>query len=183
MSSAAFSSGAFDKAQEYAAVLYERDGPTADRGRFGRAFSPDTLTQLRHARLNRRLPTRSRVAAARRTSRIPHLDPAKNAPAAGYGARRTDTTHYCTHGQTPQPRIFQTEAANFQNQPRNIKRRWISSEREQFLPPPAPSQVHLALSTGDGEAALLRLGFASASPAGRCPDVAPSPRCSKVKPL
>jgi hypothetical protein len=64
ISSAAFSSGRLDKAQEYAPVLYERDGPTADWGCFGRAFSPDTRTQRRHAGLNRRAPGRSRVRAA-----------------------------------------------------------------------------------------------------------------------
>jgi hypothetical protein len=59
-SSAALWIRRLDKAQKYAPVLYEGDGPTA--GLFGR--HSDTRTQLRHARLSRAVRARSRVRAA-----------------------------------------------------------------------------------------------------------------------
>jgi hypothetical protein len=49
------------KAEKHAPVLYERDGPTTDRGRLG--FIVRTQTQLGHARLSRGAPDRSRVGA------------------------------------------------------------------------------------------------------------------------
>jgi hypothetical protein len=60
MSSAAFSSGRLDKAQKYAPVLYERDGPASGL-LLGRRS--DTRTQLGHGQLSRGARGGSRVAA------------------------------------------------------------------------------------------------------------------------